>query len=212
MSPLRTGASNTRRATALAATLVAAVLASCSTDGRTLAPSLPSQTESVAIAPVETTVAVPEASFAVAGPWVEGGDLDTAYTCFGAELSPPLQITAPPPGTVSMAVLLYDVDSAGELLWVMANLSATTVAIGEGSVPPDVILATNGDGSLGYQPPCPPNGERRQYLLTVFALDAVVDAAAVTAADGTVDGEALLTAIETNAFDLAESTFYVQAP
>jgi phosphatidylethanolamine-binding protein (PEBP) family uncharacterized protein len=75
-----------------------------------------------------------------------------------------------------------------------------------------VIVATNSDGALGYRAPCPSAGERRQYLLTVFALDGVVDTAAVTSADGVVDTEALLTAIEMQTFDLAESTFYAQGP
>jgi phosphatidylethanolamine-binding protein (PEBP) family uncharacterized protein len=75
-----------------------------------------------------------------------------------------------------------------------------------------VVVATNSDGNLGYQPPCPSSGERRQYLLTVFALDAVINSAGISNADGTVDADALLTAVEMSAFDVAESTFYVQAP
>jgi dTDP-4-dehydrorhamnose reductase len=46
----------------------------------------------------------------------------------------------------------------------------------------------------------------------VFALDTVINTAAITDADGTVDADALLTAVEMGAFDIAESTFYVQAP
>jgi len=34
----------------------------------------------------------------------------------------------------------------------------------------------------------------------------------VTAADGAIDSEQLLTAVEMATFDLAEATFYVQAP
>jgi hypothetical protein len=49
-------------------------------------------------------------------------------------------------------------------------------------------------------------------LLTVFAMDKVIDLAAVTGASGGVDAELLLTEIEMSTFDLAESTFYVQAP
>jgi phosphatidylethanolamine-binding protein (PEBP) family uncharacterized protein len=94
----------------------------------------------------------------------------------------------------------------------MANIAGGTVAIGEGALPPDVVVATNSDGNLGYQPPCPSSGERRQYLLTVFALDTVIDTAGITNPDGTVEADALLTAIEMSTFDIAESTFYVQAP
>ena len=87
-----------------------------------------------------------------------------------------------------------------------------TVAIGEGATPPEVVVATNSEGSVGYAPPCPSKGERRQFLLTVFAMDKVIDLAAVTGASGGVDAELLLTEIEMSTFDLAESTFYVQAP
>ena len=43
-------------------------------------------------------------------------------------------------------------------------------------------------------------------------MDAPVDVAAVTTAEGVIDTEQLLTAVEMATFDLAEATFYVQAP
>jgi phosphatidylethanolamine-binding protein (PEBP) family uncharacterized protein len=195
------------------ALLSSVVLAACSRDGRTLAPALPEQNESIAIAPTDTAASLePSESFSVTGQWMEGGDIDLAFTCYGRNVSPPLEITGQPSGTVTLAVLLHDVTTPDVLLWTMANISGGTVAIGEGATPPDVVVATNSDGNLGYQPPCPSSGERRQYLLTVFALDAVINSAGISNADGTVDADALLTAVEMSAFDVAESTFYVQAP
>ena len=195
------------------ALLSSVVLAACSRDGRTLAPALPEQNESIAIAPTDTAASLePSESFSVTGPWMEGGDIDLAFTCYGRNVSPPIEITGQPSGTVTLAVLLHDVTTPDVLLWTMANISGGTVAIGEGGTPPDVVVATNSDGNLGYQPPCPSSGERRQYLLTVFALDAVINSAGISNADGTVDADALLTAVEMSAFDVAESTFYVQAP
>jgi phosphatidylethanolamine-binding protein (PEBP) family uncharacterized protein len=195
------------------ALLSSVVLAACSRDGRTLAPALPEQNESIAIAPTDTAASLePSESFSVTGPWMEGGDIDLAFTCYGRNVSPPIEITGQPSGTVTLAVLLHDVTTPDVLLWTMANISGGTVAIGEGATPPDVVVATNSDGNLGYQPPCPSSGERRQYLLTVFALDAVINSAGISNADGTVDADALLTAVEMSAFDVAESTFYVQAP
>lgn len=195
------------------ALLSSVVLAACSRDGRTLAPALPEQNESIAIASTDTAASLePSESFSVTGPWMEGGDIDLAFTCYGRNVSPPLEITGQPSGTVTLAVLLHDVTTPDVLLWTMANISGGTVAIGEGATPPDVVVATNSDGNLGYQPPCPSSGERRQYLLTVFALDAVINSAGISNADGTVDADALLTAVEMSAFDVAESTFYVQAP
>jgi phosphatidylethanolamine-binding protein (PEBP) family uncharacterized protein len=184
---------------AAACVLAVTTLGACSRDGRTLAPALPEQTESVAIAPTDTTVSLaPSDDFSVTGPWMEGGDIDLAFTCYGRKVSPPLQILGQPGGTVSMAVLLHSVDAPEDVLWLMANIAGGTVALG--------------DGTAGFSPPCPPSGERRQYLLTVFALDTRLDVATVTAADGAIDSEQLLTAVEMATFDLAEATFYVQAP
>jgi phosphatidylethanolamine-binding protein (PEBP) family uncharacterized protein len=202
-----------RSAIVAVAALFTVVLGACSRDGRTLAPALPEQNESVAIAPVDTAASLePSESFTVTGPWMEGGDIDLAFTCYGRNVSPPIEISGQPAGTVTLAVLLHDVTTPDVVLWTMANIAGGTVAIGEGAQPPDVVVATNSDGNLGYQPPCPSSGERRQYLLTIFALDTVIDAAGITNPDGTVEADALLTAIEMSTFDIAESTFYVQAP
>ena len=195
------------------ATALILMLGACSRDGRTLAPALPEQNESIAIVTDETAQALqPSDAFSVSGPWVEGADIDLTYTCYGRNVSPPLQITGQPTGTVTLAVLLHDVETPERLLWTMANITGGTVAIGEGATPPEVVVATNSEGSVGYAPPCPSKGERRQFLLTVFAMDKVIDLAAVTGASGGVDAELLLTEIEMSTFDLAESTFYVQAP
>jgi phosphatidylethanolamine-binding protein (PEBP) family uncharacterized protein len=191
--------------------LLVVALVSCSTDGRTLAPASPTQNESVAVAPTQTVVAAEE-TFAVRGAWTDGTDIDLAYTCYGDAVSPPIEIVAQPSGTVTLAVLLTDTASPEDVLWVMANIAGGTVAIGAGVLPPDVIVATNSDGNPGYRPPCPSTGERRQYVLTLFALDGVIDPTEVTSTDGTVDADTLLTAVERRTFDLVESTFFVQAP
>ncbi|MFM8906819.1 MAG: YbhB/YbcL family Raf kinase inhibitor-like protein, partial [Actinomycetota bacterium] len=154
----------------------------------------------------------PSEAFAIRGPWIDGADIDLAFTCYGRNVSPPLEISAQPPGTVTLAVLLHDVETPDRILWAMANITGGTVAIGEGATPPDVVVATNSGGNAALQPPCPSSGERRQYLLTVFALDKALDVSGITNADGQVDSDALLTAVEMSTFDLAESTFYVQAP
>lgn len=188
-------------------------LGACSRDGRTLAPALPEQNESIAIVPDETAQALePSDAFSVSGPWIEGADIDLTYTCYGRNVSPPLQITGQPAGTVTLAVLLHGTETPERLLWTMANITGGTVALGEGATPPEVVIATNSDGSAGYAPPCPGKGERQQFLLTVFAMDKVIDLAAVTGTSGAVDAELLLTEIEMSTFDLAESIFFVQAP
>lgn len=198
---------------ACAVVVAALVLVGCSRDGRTLAPALPEQTESVAIIPTDTTVSLqPSESFTVTGPWIEGAEMDLAFTCYGRKVSPPVQISGQPAGTVTLALVLHDVATPEQLLWALANVAGGTVALGEGATPPDVVVATNSEGNTGYSPPCPSSGERRQYLLTVFALDKALDVASMTSAGGVIDAESLLSAVEMSTFDLAESTFYVQAP
>lgn len=194
----------------LPASLLAATLVSCSTDGRTLAPASPAQNESVAIAPSQPLNT--EETFAIRGPWTEGSDIDLTYTCYGDAISPPIEIVAQPPGTVTLAVQLYAAASPDDLLWLVANVAGGTVGIGAGGLPPDVIVATNSDGAPGYRAPCPSTGERRQYVLALYALDGALDPTEVTGIDGTVNGETLLTAIERRTFDLVETTFFVQAP
>ncbi|MFM8644032.1 MAG: YbhB/YbcL family Raf kinase inhibitor-like protein [Actinomycetota bacterium] len=202
-----------RRTRLLGITILLLALTACSRDGRMLAPATPEQNESIAIAPTESSVSLePSEAFAIRGPWIDGADIDLAFTCYGRNVSPPLEISAQPPGTVTLAVLLHDVETPDRILWAMANITGGTVAIGEGATPPDVVVATKSDGNAAYQPPCPSSGERRQYLLTVFALDKALDVSGITNADGQVDADALLTAVEMSTFDLAESTFYVQAP
>lgn len=199
--------------TAGASALCVVALSACSRDGRVLAPAKPEQNASIAIAPSDTNPSLePSEAFSVTGPYLEGADIDLGYTCYGRNVSPPLQISGQPTGTVTLAILLHDVESPDRLLWAMANIAGNTVALGEGATPPDAVVATNSDGNVGFSPPCPNSGERRQYLLTVFALDSVIDVAAVTGVDGVIDAESLLTAVEMATFDLAESTFYVQAP
>ena len=97
--------SNRRSAFGVRAAVMATavlILAGCSRDGRTLAPALPEQTETIAIAPSDSAASLePSESFTVSGPWTEGADIDPAYTCYGRSVSPPLQIAGQPAGTAS---------------------------------------------------------------------------------------------------------------
>ena len=93
------------------------MLGACSRDGRTLAPALPEQNESIAIVTDETAQALePSDAFSVSGPWIEGADIDLTYTCYGRNISPPLQIIGQPAGTVTLAVLLHDIETPEQLL------------------------------------------------------------------------------------------------
>ena len=103
-------------------------------------------------------------------------------SCDGADRSPQLTWSAPPPGTKSFAVVVEDPDaSSGSFTqWIAYNLSADTR-----SLPEAADAATRGGASglndfkrPGYGGPCPPRLEIHHYAFRVFALNAQLDAGA----------------------------------
>jgi len=105
------------------------------------------------------------------------GSIPAKYTCDGAGVSPPLQISGVPAGSRSLALIAYDPDVPKSIKadgrythWVLWNLPPGTTAIEEhhsGGI--------SENGQAGYLRPCPPNGEHR-YIFQLFALDRNVDA------------------------------------
>jgi len=107
-----------------------------------------------------------------------GGDIPRKFTCDGADVSPQLSWTEPPPGTKSFALLVDDPDApvGNWNHWVMWSLPPALRSVPEG-VPKTERLA---DGSqqgrndfhkTGYNGPCPPQGKPHRYYFKLFALD-----------------------------------------
>ena len=100
------------------------------------------------------------------------GSIPATYTCDGAGVSPPLQISGVPAGSRELALIVYDPDVPTSIKadgryshWVVWKLAPGTSAIEEHR---SGGLSEN--GRAGYLPPCPPNGEHR-YIFQLFALD-----------------------------------------
>ncbi len=98
------------------------------------------------------------------------------YSCDGADKSPPLAWSAPPPGTRSIAVVVDDPDAPGGDFthWIVFDLPGTTLGLAEGA---DVAVlgaaeGTNGFGRAAWGGPCPPRREMHRYFFHVYALDA----------------------------------------
>jgi Raf kinase inhibitor-like YbhB/YbcL family protein len=73
--------------------------------------------------------------FAVTSPsFQNGGSIPKQFTCDGADVSPELQLAAPPPGTQSLALIADDPDApVGTWVhWVLFDLPADTKALSEG--------------------------------------------------------------------------------
>jgi Raf kinase inhibitor-like YbhB/YbcL family protein len=105
----------------------------------------------------------------------EGDTIPAIYTCMGEDISPPLQILNPPPGTRSFVLIIEDHDVPKYLRadgmwdhWLLFNIppSSLTLKKGENSG----ISGRNTGGTLGYEGPCPPDCEHR-YFFKIYALD-----------------------------------------
>jgi Raf kinase inhibitor-like YbhB/YbcL family protein len=191
-------------ALASAVTLGLVSLVACSSDGRTLRPAGPNQTLSIitttTATPTTTGAAVqPGAGFVVTAPWPDGGFIDAAYTCKGADTSPAISWSGVPASTQELAISLVDLDADNFVHWVVAGLDPASTGIAAGRVPAGAVQAANGFGEAKYSGPCPPDGQHK-YLLTLYALgarsnlaDGVAGATAVDQLRASAQASALVT-------------------
>ena len=122
------------------------------------------------------------------------------HTCYGDNLSPPLNWSGAPDGTRSLALIADDVDHrAGNWVhWILYNIPAdvteltTGIATTTDVLPDGMTQGTNDERLPGYAGPCPPPvfirwdpGEggatpepAHKYVFTLYALDTELDLAA----------------------------------
>ena len=108
----------------------------------------------------------------------QGNQIPARFTCNGAGISPQLSWSAPPAGTVSLALIVTDPDAPGRTFvhWVLYDLPAATRSLPE-ALPAQGQLADgsrqgrNDFGDIGYGGPCPPGHSPHHYFFTLYALD-----------------------------------------
>ena len=105
-----------------------------------------------------------------------GGIIPVKYTCDDADISPPLEISNLPGGTISLAIILDDPDAPGVtfLHWIAWNISSDISTIPEDSIPAGIIQGQNDFMLNQYSGPCPPFGESHRYYFRIYALDSGV--------------------------------------
>ena len=115
-------------------------------------------------------LAVLSAAFAM------GAAIPDRHGCAG--ISPPLEWSAAPANTQSLAVLCDDPDApAGDWVhWVVFNLAPDVRSLPENvardaHLPGDAVQGLNDYDRVGYDGPCPPPGQTHRYFYKVFALD-----------------------------------------
>ena len=113
-----------------------------------------------------------------------GGEIPAAYTCEGADVSPPLAWSGAPAGTKSFALVVDDPDApdpkAPKMVyvhWVLYNIPASAAglpeAVASSALPAGTKEGKNDWKRTGYGGPCPPIG-RHRYFFKLYALDAVL--------------------------------------
>ena len=105
----------------------------------------------------------------------EGANIQSKFSCDGANTSPPLQISDVPSAAKSLVLIVDDPEAPSGLFthWTVWNIPPHASSIAEGSTPKGV-QGTNDFGKSGYGGPCPPSGTHRYYF-KIFALDRELD-------------------------------------
>ncbi len=134
-------------------------------------PNPDADAEANAALPAETTE-----PFALAAPWLDGGEIDPRFTCDGSGVAPAISWGAVPAGTVEIAITLVDDSAVSDgqpfVHWVIGGLDPAEIALAEGDAPPGALQGLNFFGDVSYGGPCPPPGEEPHlYRLTAYALN-----------------------------------------
>lgn len=125
----------------------------------------------------------------------EGGEIPAMYGCSNgknANLSPAIQWTGAPAGTMSFTLILHDPDvavgDADVLHWAIFNIPGNATGLPEG-VPAKEMLddgamqIKNIGGSIGYFNPCAPPPTTHHYLFELYALDTKLEPAPMDRAE-----------------------------
>ncbi len=112
--------------------------------------------------------------FALSSPaFAPGEDLDPCFTADEEDaVAPPLEWTAPPPGTQELALIVEDASSTSEeprCHWLVWGLPGQRAKLMEGEVPPRT--GKNSLGNSEWLLPDLPEDETHTYLFQLFALD-----------------------------------------
>ncbi|MDR9433399.1 MAG: YbhB/YbcL family Raf kinase inhibitor-like protein [Spiribacter sp.] len=102
----------------------------------------------------------------------DGGEMPWTVSAANENRLPTLEVKGLPTGTVSLAIILEDLDSpVGKIThWLAWNLPADTQRIDALAPAGKHQMGMSGFGKIGYVGPTPPEG-RHRYQFTLFALD-----------------------------------------
>jgi phosphatidylethanolamine-binding protein (PEBP) family uncharacterized protein len=108
-----------------------------------------------------------------------GGPLPKEFTGDGTGASPPLQWTAPPAGTRSLALVMHHVDPQGrtKCYWILYNLPPGLRALPRGAQGMGRCGRNSINGETAYAPPHSKGPGIKTYVLTLYALSGMLEPA-----------------------------------
>lgn len=106
--------------------------------------------------------------------FTEGQPIPERYTCNGSDFSPPVEFVNIPLEAAGLVLIVEDIDAPeGFTHWAVFNIPASVTGIAEGDIAPGALGLSSGD-RLGYEGPCPPDGQHR-YAFTLYAVNGALN-------------------------------------
>lgn len=141
-----------------------------------LGSALPAQARhsGLAIAQLGDARKLGRGGFALSSPAFSAGQqLDPCFTAKEEDaVAPPLEWTAPPPGSQELVIIVEDASSESDdpqCHWLVWGLAGQRGKLLEGEVPPRT--GKNAQGNSEWLLPDPPIGETRHYVFQIFATE-----------------------------------------
>jgi phosphatidylethanolamine-binding protein (PEBP) family uncharacterized protein len=102
-----------------------------------------------------------------------GFEIPTRYTCYGQDVSLPVQWSGIPRGTVELLMFVINLRPVHEKLvfdWAVASLSPNLHGVSAGTLPPGAVVGRNSSGKVGFSI-CPTKGTAEEhYIVRLVAL------------------------------------------
>jgi Raf kinase inhibitor-like YbhB/YbcL family protein len=108
----------------------------------------------------------------------QNGLIPSMYTCDGANVNPPINITNIPNNTQSFVLIIEDLDlveanNPEEYFsqWIVWNITNLDNNISVNSIPNPSVQGPNNNSAIIYHGPCPPVGSNHRYSFKLYSLD-----------------------------------------